>query len=728
MNDFTLLIPTYNRPRQLAALLGYLEAEQTHWRVLVLDSSAPATLEFNRVRAEHSTLDIEYTEFPTDTRPFDKFCAGINRVTTPFCALCADDDLIIVEGVSRCLEALQEHPEASIAQGYSLLFTCEPDESMSLHNISYFTSSISDSTPLARLARLFRQYQAATYGNYRTPVLQRIFSKLPPTGDILVSELLGTALAAVEGAMICVPCFSHARSTGASESYEHWHPLEWFAKEPQNLFIAYYLYRDVLAQAIALRSDNANSPSEIRNILDLIHLGYLVQHAPKDAVEFIVGQKIAGIPFATYWKRPEIHRPLYLAAGFEASPLSLTEKFYQGLQLLRSGSRINRKAPGRHKRSYSQHPNFYAPTHVTSLKPREIERLLNSLDNYQLSSIPPVRSSRVSITILLCNYNDARYLPDFLRAICEQSRPPDEVIVVDDGSTDNSLDIIQDFAQRYGFIRVLINEHNCGPLYSINRALTHARSEFIVWAAADDRLLPNFLERNIECLTQNSNVQMTLSRLATFQDGSNEITAHTELNHGPVYDFGTTPRYWSPAELRERLQEDYLCLSGNAAVVSKSCLINVGSFDENLRWHADYFSFWVVALRSGLYTIPETLAAMRQRQNSYSVRGMSCQKDQRAVLELLADKLLTKGWRDIGLAFFHCPSLFAPFDPLILEVLAAKPRYWPLALSYRWWLGSRRVRSRLRRIKGMVKSAVQIAAAIVKKATSTTRGDLESDL
>ena len=50
MDDFTLVIPTYNRPQQLSGLLGYLEAERPGFRVLVLDSSRPEVLARNRER------------------------------------------------------------------------------------------------------------------------------------------------------------------------------------------------------------------------------------------------------------------------------------------------------------------------------------------------------------------------------------------------------------------------------------------------------------------------------------------------------------------------------------------------------------------------------------------------------------------------------------------------------------------------------------------------------
>ena len=51
MHDFTLVIPTYNRAQQLAALLSYLEAQNADCRVLVLDSSRPEALAANRQRA-----------------------------------------------------------------------------------------------------------------------------------------------------------------------------------------------------------------------------------------------------------------------------------------------------------------------------------------------------------------------------------------------------------------------------------------------------------------------------------------------------------------------------------------------------------------------------------------------------------------------------------------------------------------------------------------------------
>src|SRR5262249_21663215 len=250
MQDFTLVIPTYNRSKQLGALLAYLGAQVCECRILILDSSEAKARAANRKIARLAKLKLDCIEFPTETHPFNKFKEGVEKVTTEFCALCADDDLAMLDGVKQCLEALRSNPRASVAQGYSFSFLCHADGNIDLGNMLYFSSTIDDASPLARVAKLFARYQAATYGNYRTPVLQRIFDTLKPMTSILARELLGTGLAAVEGEMIRLPCFSHGRSMDSSETYEHWHPLEWFAKDPQGLFCEYRQYRELMTQAV----------------------------------------------------------------------------------------------------------------------------------------------------------------------------------------------------------------------------------------------------------------------------------------------------------------------------------------------------------------------------------------------------------------------------------------------------------------------------------------------
>jgi hypothetical protein len=155
-----------------------------------------------------------------------------------------------------------------------------------------------------------------------------------------------------------------------------------------------------------------------------------------------------------------------------------------------------------------------------------------------------------------------------------------------------------------------------------------------------------------------------------------------------AFDLGTAPLFLSPKALRDRLQHSYLWISANTVMASRIALIQAGGFDPELRWHADHFAFLVVALRHGTCCIPETLALMRQRDQTYSSAGMAKRNEQRATLGRLADKLTAKGWRDIGIAVLCCPSLLSPFGGLMLEALLLKPRRWPFALTYGLWWAS----------------------------------------
>lgn len=291
-----------------------------------------------------------------------------------------------------------------------------------------------------------------------------------------------------------------------------------------------------------------------------------------------------------------------------------------------------------------------------------------------------------SISIVLCNYNDARFLPDSLGAICQQSVPPDELLIVDDGSTDDSLEVISEYSRNFSFIRVLRNEENRGLMYSINLALQQARMDCIVWAAADDILLPNFLARNHACMDEFPQARITCSRLATFVDGTDVRTQYDESSHGAAFDFTSKPHFLDPVALRARLRQSYLWISGNAVVAQRDVLLAAGGIDERLEWHADWYAFYAAALRHGVCLIPETLALMRVRENTYSSSGANDQERQVKVLSELANILAEPRNDDIRPIFVECPSLLSPFGMPMFDALMRKPRDWRLAGQYAvWW-------------------------------------------
>jgi glycosyltransferase involved in cell wall biosynthesis len=291
-----------------------------------------------------------------------------------------------------------------------------------------------------------------------------------------------------------------------------------------------------------------------------------------------------------------------------------------------------------------------------------------------------------TVSVLLCNYNHGIYLPESLGAICNQTRQPDEVVVIDDGSTDDSWSIIQQFASRYPFVFAIRNGINRGLMFSIARALRIASMDYVVWASADDLLLPGFIERSMEILESSDRAPIVFSQLSVFDDETGETKEFVgDAASGPAFDFGQSPQYLSPSDLERRLTRSYLWLSGNTAVVRRDLLIEGAGFRPELAWHADWFAFYAVALRHGVWLVPETLARMREQKERYSTIAQTDAKKQRRVLKALLKHLRSPDGIDLRPAFRRHPCLFSPMGKPMLQAARLSMRDWDIYLRILQW-------------------------------------------
>ena len=96
----------------------------------------------------------------------------------------------------------------------------------------------------------------------------------------------------------------------------------------------------------------------------------------------------------------------------------------------------------------------------------------------------------------MCTYNGARFVGEQLASIAAQTRPPDELVVCDDCSTDETIECIREFARTAPFpVRVFENEKNTGSTKNFERALELCEGDFIAFADQDDVWLPEKLQR-----------------------------------------------------------------------------------------------------------------------------------------------------------------------------------------------------------------------------------------
>jgi glycosyltransferase involved in cell wall biosynthesis len=111
------------------------------------------------------------------------------------------------------------------------------------------------------------------------------------------------------------------------------------------------------------------------------------------------------------------------------------------------------------------------------------------------------RLRRRTISAIVVSHNYGVYLPEAVETVLRQTLPADEVLLVDDASTDETPEIAAGYAARNpGLVRSLRNPENLGIVGTFNRAVRESRGELIVFLGADNRMPSNYLEACYRCL------------------------------------------------------------------------------------------------------------------------------------------------------------------------------------------------------------------------------------
>ncbi|WP_334072750.1 MULTISPECIES: glycosyltransferase family 2 protein [Paenibacillus] len=138
------------------------------------------------------------------------------------------------------------------------------------------------------------------------------------------------------------------------------------------------------------------------------------------------------------------------------------------------------------------------------------------------------------ITIVIASYNDSDYLPWAVRSVMAQSFLEWELILVDDGSTDDTTQVIERFS-RSSRIRSLILNENQGKSYALNQALRMARGEWLLELDADDWLAPECCAALLEGAETMPEAAVIWAQYAQWQERANrQLLLQTVSRHAPV--------------------------------------------------------------------------------------------------------------------------------------------------------------------------------------------------
>jgi glycosyltransferase involved in cell wall biosynthesis len=220
-----------------------------------------------------------------------------------------------------------------------------------------------------------------------------------------------------------------------------------------------------------------------------------------------------------------------------------------------------------------------------------------------------------TVSVVIPTYNSARYLEDAVDSVLAQSFKSLEVIVIDDGSNDDTGAVMG----RYGASVRYISQHNQGVAAARNHGIEHSRGRYVAFLDADDIWLPHKIQRQLQALEERPECRLCYSEFAV---------ASSDL--APLDVERLTP---SGLALEDLLMRGNVIGSPSTVLSERSLLIEVGCFDIGLSQCADW-DLWVrIAANTEILFLEECLVTYRKHSESMSNNIPLLERDSLRVLE-----------------------------------------------------------------------------------------------
>jgi len=217
------------------------------------------------------------------------------------------------------------------------------------------------------------------------------------------------------------------------------------------------------------------------------------------------------------------------------------------------------------------------------------------------NTVPPNTHIHSQLAVIVPCYNVERYLQRALDSAFAQTWMNFHIYAVDDGSSDKTLQILKSNASRCSFV----SQPRAGAAAARNRAIQMSDTPFVAFLDADDEWRPAKLERQVALLKQDPTLGLICSRCSVSEPG-------LERYAGPAL-----PGVPSSGRLFEHLVRDCFVFTPTV-VVRRTCLEEVGLFNESLAVSED-FNLWLrIAARWRICFLPEVLAITHKRPGSLS--------------------------------------------------------------------------------------------------------------
>lgn len=219
-----------------------------------------------------------------------------------------------------------------------------------------------------------------------------------------------------------------------------------------------------------------------------------------------------------------------------------------------------------------------------------------------------------TVSVIIPSYNHEKYVGDCIRSVLNQTYGDFEIVITDDGSSDQTVSVIKEFKDPR--IKLFTHAKNEGACIAANNCLTHARGKYIAMLSSDDVWYPHKLETQVNYLDEHPEIGVVFGKVDWIDENSDPIT-NKLLPFYSLFDVGNRSRF-------EWLRYFFMvgnCLCHPCSLVRKECYAEAGMFNPRYASLPD-LDFWIrICLKYEIHILDQKLIRFRKFSTESSASG-----------------------------------------------------------------------------------------------------------
>lgn len=240
------------------------------------------------------------------------------------------------------------------------------------------------------------------------------------------------------------------------------------------------------------------------------------------------------------------------------------------------------------------------------------------------------------VSIIIPVYNQENFLAETLHSILKQTYSNWECVLINDGSTDNSVAIINQFVALDNRFQLITSE-NKGVSHARNLGLKQMKGDFILFVDGDDLIHPEKLQKAMVNFQKNENLSIVFNQTNYFQD-TIENTLFPMTIDAELLDFNNLLLYWN----------EKIIIPIHSAIIKKILFTDI-TFNTHLTAQEDWLVWLQVFQQNPKVVVLDEVLSYYRKHNSSRTQAISLKEDHFKALEIFENYLTTKDYKTLML-------------------------------------------------------------------------------